>query len=291
MEQFKLKPFSSALTVPRMANVHYFEFTKAYHTVRDRHPFRELIYVDGGAVTVEADSFCGVLRDRQLLIHQSNEYHRLYCDENEAPNVIILGFECACEQLDVFAAAPHTLSSAQINLLTDIVKEGRAVFLPPYDVPNLRDMKKREVTPFGADQMLKLKLETFLIELVRSKQNADRPTATAVADSKTEEIGLYLADHYTESVSLDDLCFLFNTNRTTLCKRFKDTYGETIIQHIHRLRIRQAKRLMRKGELNLTQLSAALGFSSIHYFSKTFKQYEHRSPGEYIRSIKSKLEV
>ena len=84
------------------------------------------------------------------------------------PDVIIIGFECDCPELDRFSCTPATLPPEQVRALTEVIKEGRTVFLPPYDVPNLKDMKKRTDFPFGADQMIKLRLEIFLIGLIRS---------------------------------------------------------------------------------------------------------------------------
>ena len=94
-----------------------------------------------------------------------------------------------------------------------------------------------------------------------------------------------------EKITLDDLCFLFGTNKTTICNSFKSAYGETVINYINKLRIKNAKKLMREGNLNLTQLSSQVGFSSIHYFSKVFKSLENKSPSEYIRTVKAKLDM
>lgn len=289
--EFKLKNFDIALTVTRMANIHYFEFTKEYSTFKDRHPFKELVYVDSGNITVSAEGYSGTLCNKQLLIHKSDEEHSLSCVGGEAPSVIIIGFECECEKLDFFSNTPFTLSDDLIKILTEIIKEGRSVFLPPYDVPNLKDMKKRKKTPFGADQMLKLKLEIFLIQLIRSLETESYRIADFKPDTKTEEICAYIDAHYKEKITLDNLCFLFGTNKTTLCKNFKEAYGETIINYINRQRIKKAKKLMREGEMNLTQVAQASGFSSIHYFSKTFKTFEKKSPSEYLSTIKSKLEM
>lgn len=283
--EFKLKDFKIDITVTRMANIHYFEFTKEYHTFKDRHPFRELIYIDSGSIEVESDGYSGTLGSKQLLIHKSGEIHSLSCVGDSTPNIIIIGFECDCERLNIFSEKPYTLSNELIRYLTEVVKEGRSVFLPPYDVANIRDMKKRKDSPFGADQMLKLKLELFLIELIRSIELGSVTNKATQSDIKLEEIFTYINNNYRERITLDDLCFLFGTNKTTICKSFKNTYGETVINYINKLRIENAKKALREGNTSLTQLSANLGFSSIHYFSKLFKSYENKSPSEYIASI------
>lgn len=289
--EFKLKKFKNALNVTKIANIHYFEFTGKYESYEDKHEFKELVYVDSGRINVKSENYTGVLKAGKIIIHNEGEVHSLSCFEDSAPNVIIIGFECHTSELEYFSHQPILLSDANQRLLAEIVKEGRTVFLPPYDQPNLKDMKKRKNYPFGADQMIKLKLETFLIELIRSAQAGASVSGKTGINPKLGEIYNYINENYKVNMTLDELCFLSGTNKTTLCSNFKMIYGETIISYVNRLRVKEAKRLLREGELNLTQIAEKIGYSSVHYFSRIFKQYEKVSPSDYIKTIKSKFEI
>lgn len=289
--EYKLKRFSYAITVTRIANIHYFEFAKEYHTSKDNHAFRELLYVDSGFITVEADHYTGKVKENQFIIHKSNETHSLSCPEDEAPNVIIIGFECNCDELDIFSEIPVTLNESQKKLLTEVIKEGRNVFAPPYDIPGQRDMKKKKEYPFGADQLIKIKLENLFIELIRSKNNISKEENNEILDNKIQEISGYLTENFNQKIELPKLCFLFGTNCTTLCNKFRAVHGETVISYVNKLRIKEAKRLMRSGSYNLTEIASLVGFSSVHYFSRIFKQYEHKSPTAYIKTIKSRFMI
>ena len=119
--EFKLKKFQNALNVTRIANIHYFEFTEQYHTDNDRHEFRELVYIDNGSIYVSAEGYSGKLNKNQLIIHKSLEQHSLYCDAQTPPNVIIIGFECDCPELDRFSCLPATLSLEQVRALTEVI--------------------------------------------------------------------------------------------------------------------------------------------------------------------------
>ncbi len=287
---YKLKCFTAPVTVSKLANIHYFEFTNQFHTEKGCHAFRELLYVDSGYITVNSDNYSGRINENQLIIHKSNETHSLYCPEKETPNVIIIGFECKCNDLDMFSKEPVALNDSQKRLLTEVVKEGRNVFMPPYDIPGQKDMKKRKDYPFGADQLIKIKLENLFIELIRGKISASKDEKITVSDDKIQEIARYLEENFKEKIKLSELCFLFGTNTTTLCNKFFVTYGETVISYVNRLKIKEAKKLMRTNKYNLTEISSMVGFSTIHYFSKTFKKYEKKSPTAYIKTIKSRLE-
>lgn len=289
--EYKLKRFSYAIKVTRIANLHYFEFTNQFHTSKGNHSFRELLYVDSGFITVDAENYTGMVKENHLIIHKSNESHSLSCPENEAPNVIIIGFECDCEELDMFSECPVKLNEVQKRLLTEIIKEGRNVFEPPYDIPNQTDMKKRKEIPFGADQLIKIKLENLFIELIRSKANISLDETNEISDYEIQEIFRYLNENFKEKIKLSELCFLFGTNSTTLCKKFRSSYGETIISYVNKLKIKEAKKLMRSNKYNLTEISSIVGFSSVHYFSRIFKQYEKQSPTTYIKTIKSRLMI
>ena len=289
--EFKLKRFERVLNVESIANIHYFEFTKEFHTLKDRHAFRELIYVDSGYIEVSAEHYTGTVNKGEVIIHRENETHSIGCPLDNAPNVIIIGFSCNSPHLDRFSDAPVPLTVELQRLLTDVIKEGRSVFLPPYDVPNVKDMKKRKEYPFGADQMIKLKLEAFFIELIRASDHSEATCESIGTVSKVQEIHRYVEENFREHIRLNELCFLYGTNRTTLCAAFKRDYGTTVIDHINRLRIKEAKKLLREGQYNLTQISSMVGFSTVHYFSRIFKQYEKRSPSEYIQTIKAKLEL
>ena len=289
--EFKLKKFEKAINVSRIANIHYFEFTKEYHTEKDSHAFRELVYVDNGEISVDAENFSGILKEGMMIIHKTGEIHSLCCINNTAPNVIIIGFECESGKLDAFSGKAVSLDSVQQKILTEVIKEGRTVFEGPYDIPNLRDMKKRKNYPFGADQMIKLKLEMFLIELVRSSEAEKLSFGNDAGDRSLSEICDYLKANFREKITLSELCFIFGTNKTTLCSMFRKATGDTVIGYINSLKIKEAKKLMREGCYNLSEIASMLRFSSLHYFSRLFKKMENISPSDYIKTIKSRLDV
>lgn len=287
--QFNLKDFEEVVSVERLANIHYFEFSQKFHGRPDCHPFRELVYIDNGNIMIHADHYTGMLQEKQMIIHEGGESHYLRCDESTPPNVIVIGFACNCPELDYFSYNPVTLTPALIHLLTEVVKAGRAVFLPPYDIPYDEDMKKRESYLFGADQMIRLYLELFLIQLIR-RWSVDGPKPVNALVEETDsllEIRRYIDENYCTNIRLNELCVLFRTNKTSLCSHFKEAYGMTILEYINKLRIRKAKILLREDRKNVTQIAAELGFNTVHYFSQTFKKHAHLTPTEYRASIKA----
>ena len=66
-----------------------------------------------------------------------------------------------------------------------------------------------------------------------------------------------------------------------LARRFKAEYGTTVTQHIHHLRITQAKWMLRFTDKTVERIGLECGAGELTYFSRLFKKLEGVSPSEY----------
>lgn len=279
--EFVLKKLNDTLTLSDIVNVHFFEFPADFCTQYDSHPFYELVYVDNAELYIESDSYKGLLRKNQMIIHNIGENHRFDCIDNIPPVVIIIDFLVKNADMSFFSKSPVTLSASEIKSLSEIVKEGRNVFKPPYNVP-LYDMKMRKHQPFGAQQMLKNNIENFLLSLMRKYVFNASPAETVTSEKiKITEIISYLDANYREKILLDELAFLFLTNRTTLCKEFRKKTGVTVNRYINQKKLSKALALLKETDLSVTAISEQLNFDSIHYFTKFFTKETGISPSAY----------
>lgn len=290
--EFKLKPFNSPITVERFAYVHFFEFTNRYHTIPDSHDFCELIYVDKGYIVVDSESFSGALSENQLIVHKPGEVHSLHCVEDVYPDVIVIGFECRSPFIEPLSNSPVTLDNEHKKLLSKILNDGMSVYTPPFNVPYTVDMQKRPTYPFGNDQLLKIHLEEFLITLVNNAQANTPETHTKGATVATLELVYqYINENYTKKISLDNLCSIFATNKTTLCRGFKNRYGITILDYINDLKLKHAKRMLREEKYSITEISEQCGFNSVHYFCRFFTKNTGIPPKKYSTTIKAQADL
>lgn len=278
--KYVVKKLEDSIKVTGIVNLHYFEFPEHYYTEYDSHPFRELIFVSDGKLAIKSDSYNGTLKKNRLLIHRADEFHSLNTIEGNAPTVIIIGFTCEGGNVDVFSSSPTYIDDEDVKKLAEIVKEGRNVFAPPYDVPKY-DMKKKQNPPFGAEQILKNLLEYFLISISRKKSETNDTYSLLRDKVNANEIIAYIDDNYKEKITLDELAFMFNTNRSTLCKVFKLNTGKTIIEYANDKKLNKAKELILNTNKTLTRIAEELNFESIHYFTRFFKKLTGVSPKEF----------
>lgn len=279
------KQLNNVLSVTGIVNLHYFEFDNYFTTVNERHPFYELVFVNSGELQIFSEDYNGVLLKNQAIIHRQNSMYSLKCDSEIQPTVIIIGFECDAKAIDSFSHMPITLGDGAIRKLAEIVKEGRNVFAPPYDIPTY-NMKKKKRIRYGSEQMLRILLEYFLIFLVREYGHGEIERESGEAPAPIQEIIRYIDANYLEKSTIDELAFLFKTNRATLCKEFKRVTGKTVVEYVNEKRLEKAKDKIVNSNDSFTKIADDMGFESIHYFTRFFKKLSGETPSAYRKARK-----
>ena len=129
---------------------------------------------------------------------------------------------------------------------------------------------------------------------IKSEGNAAHISVRNLIGSETEKIRTvnriagYLADHYQESSSLDELASRFFTNKFYLTRIFKQVTGFTIREYLHIQRVQKAQEFLRSSLLPITEIALMVGFENVSYFEKIFRRYCMQSPREYRVSQKAK---
>ena len=133
--EYVSKKLNREISVTGIVNLHFFDFDNDFTTEGERHPFYELVFVNSGRLYISSEDYTGWLSKDHMLIHRADTVHSLSCGAEGEPTVIIIGFECSSSEIDFFSGNPTELDDAEIKKLAEIVKEGRNVFLPPYNIP------------------------------------------------------------------------------------------------------------------------------------------------------------
>ncbi len=92
---------------------------------------------------------------------------------------------------------------------------------------------------------------------------------------------LYLAEHYSQALSLKDVADVLGVSAGYLSKSFKANGGDSFTEYLTEVRLEAAKRMMRETELSISDISYEVGFSDPGYFSKCFRKHESISPSDY----------
>lgn len=94
-------------------------------------------------------------------------------------------------------------------------------------------------------------------------------------------VKIYLDEHFTDKIGLDDLAAQFFINKFYLVKSFKQQYGMSINNYLRNLRVTKAKKMLRFTGRKVEDIGVECGLGALTYFSRTFKKVEGISPSEY----------
>jgi len=97
----------------------------------------------------------------------------------------------------------------------------------------------------------------------------------------------YIHEHYTEAISREALARHVGMDDDYLTYCFHKEMGMAPIAYLNRYRVNQAKGLLTQGELSITEVALAVGFSDSGYFTRVFRREVGTSPGAYRRAAQS----
>lgn len=97
----------------------------------------------------------------------------------------------------------------------------------------------------------------------------------------------YMRDHLDQSVSLNELAAVVAVSPRHFNRLFKQVTGQTPIEFLIDLRLDKAKELLKAPGKRVTDVCNEVGYSSLSYFVRLFKQRFGVTPGRYARSVAS----
>lgn len=278
--------------IPQIVSIHYFEYGTDFSFHEESHDFWEFLCVDKGELTVTANDKAYLLKKGDIIFHKPNELHSVSTNGSMAPNLVAVSFICDSPAMTFFENRTFSLGDRERNLLATVIAEAPHAFTTPLDNPFSHQLKKKSVQTPGAEQLIQISLEHFLISLYRREHLAEAggfltKSVKLKQDEETfSHILTYMNAHLYESLTIDQICHDNLLSRSQLLKLFRMKCGCGIIDYFSHMKITRAKELIREKNMNFTQIADTLGYTSIHYFSRQFKKITGMSPSEYALSIK-----
>lgn len=91
----------------------------------------------------------------------------------------------------------------------------------------------------------------------------------------------YIANHYMEDVTLEEISDVVNMSPTYFSKFVKMHFGENYVDYLIRTRLDEACRMLRDKKYKVNEIYNQVGFNSIQHFYRSFKKRFGCTPHEY----------
>ena len=288
-KKFYMHKISNLLNIQKIVTIHYQALERNYVFPEETHDFWEINYADKEDITVGLGKEKIKLKQGEIVFIKPNQPHYVESGDKK-PNLFIISFTCRSPSMQFFCDKKYELPEKFRYLLQNIMSEATETFnLPEFD-PNLTELKLKDNPNLGGEQIIKNSLETLLIYLLRHAQQKDFSQeffVSKIADSTElqDEIVRILKQRVYDKFRLEDLRDELHYGTTQLCTFFRKKTGRTIYQTYLKLKIDEAKKLIRKN-LSFAEIADKLCFDSVSTFTFVFKKHVSMTPSEYRNSIK-----
>lgn len=106
---------------------------------------------------------------------------------------------------------------------------------------------------------------------------------------RLQNILIYIQEHYSDKITLEDIADSVNICRSECCRFFKSQIGETLFHYLLNYRVHQSLPLLTETSLSITEIAEQTGFSSPAYFSRIFHKCMGTSPAAYRKKQIDKI--
>lgn len=230
-----------------------------------------LTYVDQGRLHSVADGSDLVLEPGELVLYAPGQWHMQYADMDAAPRFISIIFQADGADLSALSNRKFTASQDVAPLLATMLRE-------------------RERMDDYSPGFILTCLELLLLTLLRESGTPARKRKTAYALHSENEVirraQQYVSAHVREKLTVPLVARKVDVSPSYLTALFHKHLSISPGEYIRRVKLQESKQLIREGKLNFTEIAAALNYSTVHHFSRQFKDKFGITPTEYAKSVR-----
>jgi YesN/AraC family two-component response regulator len=251
----------------------------SYH----RHNAYEIYLFLSGNTNMYVEQTCYSLRRGDLIIISPEEFHRMVCLDTSPYERI---------GINIQKTVIERLSTQHSRLLSCFENhsygENNLVHLSNEDltyyttlVSNLNNVLHS--SSYGDDILRDTYLAQILV-FINHLFHSERNIPNNIMPTLVRDTMVYIREHITENISLDDLSKYFNFNGAYISSKFKYHTGLTLRTYILDQRIMLSKRLLMDGR-NVQEACELAGFANYSNFIRSFTKIVGISPGKYKKNL------
>lgn len=134
-------------------------------------------------------------------------------------------------------------------------------------------------------EMLPGMIQKAIKKLEIPHQEMEKENEEYYSDDIFGRLQKYIAQHYTDKLSLTQIAADIHANGSYLSRLYKTKTGQNLFDVINKMKLEKAKEYMHQGK-RIYEIAQMVGFDDVSYFSRVFRKHEGCSPREYENRLK-----
>ena len=273
--QLRMERMQSMDKKVRVEGIHTFfyqEKEQGFLFSGEAHPILELTYVDQGALHSVVEGQDILLKQGDLVIYGPNQWHMQYAEIGVAPRFVTITFDISVGDLTPLLNRKFTAPQHTVTLLQQMLQE------------------QEKMDAFSSNIIL-ARLELLLLLLLREDKEprAGKLQTSNAVHSENEIIRQaqqYISSHIREKLSVPLVARQVDVSPSYLTALFHKNLQISPGEYIRRTKLQESKQMIRENNLNFTEIAAELQYSTVHHFSRQFKEKFGITPTEYAKSVR-----
>ncbi|MBU5675075.1 helix-turn-helix domain-containing protein [Alkaliphilus sp. MSJ-5] len=102
-----------------------------------------------------------------------------------------------------------------------------------------------------------------------------------VEDNRIKDMLSFIHQNYMNKIVLEDIAKVGNISRSECCRFFKRMIKTSPIEYLITYRLNQSINLLKRTDLNITEIASEVGFGSVSYYIEQFRKHTNLTPKEY----------
>lgn len=247
----------------RILSLRYQKEEPGFFFAQDSDTEARLVYLAQGSVHWVFNGCETVLTQGDFVLLAPGQWYMAYADTDSAPQLLTIAFAAEADWGSIAVTPPSpAVSSLLESMLQEHCSAGRFsqdmifLLLGQLLIVLCREGRLSPAQSISGDAQIICRAQRIIHELSRKK------LSVPVAAKKS-------------GVSPSYLTALFH-------KHLHIAPGE----YIRRVKLEESKQMIREGQLNFTQIASTLEYSTVHHFSRQFKEKFGITPTQYARSVR-----
>ena len=230
-------------------------------------PMTELLYVEQGSLHSVADGRKQYLQQGDFVLYGSNQWHMQYADTEVSPRCLRVFFDMHGD-VTALLNRKFTASGSTQLLFAQLLQE-------------------QERSEIYADEMILALLNQVILLLLRQVAGKPLPDDRMKGEYRIiHQTQLFVSNHVWGELSVPFVARHVDMSPSYLTALFQKHLAISPGEYIRRVKLQESKRLIRENKLNFTEIAAELQYSTVHHFSRQFKEKFGITPSEYAKTVR-----
>ncbi len=250
----------------------YHEKEQGFLFPGESHPMAELTYVDQGAMHSVVDGQDLLLKQGDLVVYGPGQWHMQYSDIGVAPRYVTISFELSGMDIQPLLNRKFTAPQNVVSVLQTMLREQERM-----------DAYSNDIILSQLNMLLLL-----LLREVAAPKGGKLQTSNAIHSENEiiRQAQQYISSHIREKLSVPLVARQVDVSPSYLTALFHKNLQISPGEYIRRIKLQESKQMIRENNLNFTEIAAELQYSTVHHFSRQFKEKFGITPTEYAKSVR-----